>query len=273
MTTAPSIYAFGNYRAYLAAFLDAKKAGGESFRQVAKACGITSPNYFQQVIARKRNMTVATAVKVAAGFALDERARKYFVALVQFEHDPGADKEQILEKLRLYAKEQGRKSVRDVAIHSSWLHGVVWELARTEGFVFTLENVQARLGHIASKKDIEESMAFLKKQKWLVPSDVPGVMKQNEIHFEILDDVRRIDLQRTHLRFLEIAKHRISDDLDDREYRYLTIAVPRSKFPVIKQKIRDFHAEIWKELDGASPPETVVHLQICLFKLSTDPSD
>ena len=271
MSVPPNIYAYGNYRTFLSDFLESRKNAGESYRQIAKACGISSPNYFQQVLAKKRNMTVATAVKVATGIALDERARNYFVGLVQLDHDPSVDKEQVLDKLRLYAKESSRKEVRDVAIHSSWLHGVVWELARTSNFEFTIDNVASRLGHIASRGELQESMDFLTKQKWLIPSDKIGVFKQNEIHFEILDDVRRIDLQRSHLRFLDIAKHRITDGLDEREFRGLTIAIPTAKMALIKERIRDFYAELWKELDGAKDPETVVRLQICLFKLATDP--
>jgi len=205
------------------------------------------------------------------GGGLDGRDRKYFLALVRFEHEAGADKEAIMEELRLYMKEASRKNVRDVNILTSWLHGVVYEMAHTEGFAVTVDSLAKRLGHVASRKELEESLAFLKERKWLVPTGEPDRYRQNDLQFEVSNDVRRIDYQKALLRFLEIAKHRLTDDVSEREFQALTIAVPLAKVPVIKEKIREFVKELWAELDGAAPPETVVHILCCAFKVSTDP--
>lgn len=104
-----------------------------------------------------------------------------------------------------------------------------------------------------------------------MPTGEPDRYVQAAIQHEVVNDVRRIDEQRARMRFLELAKHRLTDDVDEREFQSVTIAVPLAKIPVIKERIRGFIEDLWAELDGAASPETVVHILACAFKVSSDP--
>ena len=265
-----SVYAYGDYRKFLKEFLEAEAQAGRSFRSYAKAAGFSSPNYLQRILTGDRKLTVKSATKVAAAIGLEGNQAKYFIGMIALE-DPQSDKDKVLDTQRRLVKESLRTRVKDISITSHWLHGSVFEMANLQEFDFTLDNLHERLGKIASRQEIQDSMKFLLDRQWLVPTGQGQQHRQNDIRFDVITEVRRIELQRWHLRFLELAKHRINDDLKDRSFHGLTMAIPLAKMPLIKQRIEQFVTDLRTELDGSSPLETVVHVECCLFKLAAEP--
>ena len=270
-TKSPSIFSYKNYRRFLEDSLTSQKQKGLSQRSLTKRCGLSSPNYFQLVIQSKRNLTPATAKQIADGLNFSDSEKEFFISLVRLEHDETADKTKIKESLHFLTKESKRKKTQDPSIYWTWLNGIIYEMAAMDGFQLTVDHVFSRLSHIATREEINDSIEFMKNKKYLIPIDDQNHYEQAPIKLDVMNDVRRVELQQIHRRYLDLAKHRLNDDLDAREYQGITAAIPVSKIASLKKKIRKFMDEMDVEVEGATPQETVVRIQCCLFKVSQNP--
>ncbi|HLB59518.1 MAG TPA: TIGR02147 family protein [Bdellovibrionota bacterium] len=268
-TSAPTVFAYTNYRQFLADFTDFKrKSRGLSYRYFSKRAKINCPNYIQLILSKRRNLTLQSAQKVSEGLGLKGYERKFFLSLVRLEGTKeGIKRLEILDDLKKFAQLGSKKAIKDESIHSSWLHAVIFELAVIKDFVLSTENVSKSLGAVATKKEIEESISFLIEKGYLEETEVRGVYRQKEIEFEPLNDLKNLNLQKSHIRFLELAKDKLNEDVSVREYQGITIAVPKSRFPELKAKIRSFVERLNQEYSGI-PSDAVIRVQCCMFKLT-----
>lgn len=268
-TKTPSIYAFSNYREYLAAFIAVHQEGGESLRALSRRCGISSPNYLQQVLRGQRNLSRHFAAKFAAGAKLGALPAEYLGALVDLELAPtDRDRQRALDDMRRILRRAERRTVRDEGIHGSWVHQVVWEAAKTRGFSTDVAAIRALLRLAATEAEIEASLAYLHGRGFLaraLPSETPTPVP---VDFQPSNDVRRVDLQRSHLRFLQLAQHRLNDPLGEREYQGLTAAIKRTDFEAIRQRCRDFVLGLNRDFAVDAQGDEVVRVQLCAFKLT-----
>ncbi|MGE0172490.1 MAG: TIGR02147 family protein [Oligoflexales bacterium] len=262
------IYEHLSYRSFLKTFLEIKKEQGVSQRAIIKRGKIGSPGYLKAVIEGERRLTNASAEKVAAALGLEGNERDYLYAMVRLEHGSDAEKDKALIELRKLLIKSKEVEVPSEDFFSHWVNGVVFSLATIEGIEFTAENLYRKLGGIARVEEIQGSMDFLLSRKWIVYDEASKQYKQSLVKFDVLNDVRRINLQRAHRQYLDLAKHRINDDLDQREYQGLTIAIPMDRLPYLKQRVRSFVTEIHEEINGMSAFDTLVRLQCCVFKLT-----
>ena len=270
-----SIFAYRDYRAFLADFFEQHiKAKGLSYRSVSKRGNIANPSYLQQVISRQRNASKDSAQKIARGLGLNKGETKFFLALVNFEHDVKTGKlEQGLEQLRTTALEAKVESRHDESIYASWLHGVVWALVGIRDFKLTLKSVSAYLRGIASPDEIAKSIAFVKEQDLVEPTPEPDTFVQKPLRFTPVNDVRRIEIQRNHVRFLDLAKLRILDPIDDREYQGMTISVSKARLPFVKQEIRVFMSGLHERLSHDPDANAVLRVQCAAYWITRDPQD
>jgi uncharacterized protein (TIGR02147 family) len=176
----------------------------------------------------------------------------------------------LLEEMKKHIEAAGRASFKDPGIHSKWLHAIVFELVNIKDYELTPENVQRSLKGLATKVEIEESIAFLIKKGFVEVTKTPHVYRQKEIDFAPINDVRQIDLQRNHMRYLELAKHKVNEELERREFQGLTIAVPSRRLPEAKKMLRDFFASFRAEFGNYKDNDSVIRLQAVLFYLTDD---
>jgi uncharacterized protein (TIGR02147 family) len=262
------IYSYLNYRDYLKDFF----AGSDkSFRQWARSCAIGSPNYFQQVIKGARRLTITTGEKIAAGFGLDQHEQQYFLTLVDIDlATDEAEIQELLDRLKTILVKAGRSLIKDASIHSSWLHAVLWEMARLKDQVLEVNTVAAKLRGLASKKEIQDSLDYLLSKGYLVPAEAPHTFTQKAISFQPLNDVRRIEIQQFHRRMLDIAKHRLNDGVEDREFQGLTVAIPETRMDEIRDRIRNFIVDLNADLSDQPTTDSIVHIHCSAFKLTAD---
>jgi hypothetical protein len=142
-------------------------------------------------------------------------------------------------------------------------------MAALQDFTLTPANIHKALRGSATPADIEASLEFLLKKKFLKSSRSPGKYIQEAITFQPHDDIRRIDLQRSHMRFLEMAKHKINMDIEDREFQGLTVAIPQDKFGLIKDRLRDFIRSLNEDLTDLGEADRVVRVQLCAFPIAS----
>lgn len=264
------IFTYSNYRTYLNDFLEAKIAAGESFRSLAKMADIKSPNFLQLVLKGRRNFTIKSANSFADGLKFSPNEKEYFVSLVRLEHDETAPREEILRiMLKCVGKARGIK-VKDDDVFSHWLYPTLLELTRVKSIKLDPENISKILKKPTSKEDVEQALQYLIKKGYIEETQEPGVYTKSNISFETENDVRRIAIQKHHSDFLEMARHRINDPIEDREFQSLTTAIPLKRMDYLKQKLRSVLDDLNDEFDAEKDHDTVVHIICCAFKLIKD---
>lgn len=261
------LFSYLNYRSFVADLIASKKdQPGWTFRALAQRSGINSPNYLQQVIAGNRNLTAATATKVAAGLGLTVAERRYFLGLIELDQAKTDGKRQeVLDELKGHVAKARKVPLKAPSLHASWLHSLVWEMASVEGRNLSPASVATRMRHAATEEEVADSLAFLLKQGWLEKTDQPHHYRQGQIQFEPLNDVRRLEIQQCHLKYLEMAKRRLIDPLEAREFQALTLAIPRERMPEVKKALRDLVAGLNEKFSGHPAADAVLQIECAAF--------
>jgi uncharacterized protein (TIGR02147 family) len=221
------------------------------------------------LIQQKRKFSTEVARKVAKGLGLDNERTTYLLCMAKLLQKPESKKQYaLLEEMKKCIDTSKRVKVKDKSIHSNWLHAIVFEMANLADFEMTAPNIQQALRQIARLEEIEETLKFLKQRGYIEKVGPDHRYKQKSISFTPINDVRQIDLQRNHMRFLDLAKHKINEELDRREFQGLTIAIPKRRLPEAKEALRQFIGQFRDEFGSFEDNDTVIRLQTALYHLT-----
>lgn len=267
-----NIYTYTSYQEFIKDFIHEKiQARGLSFRYFSKRCKFSSPNFFQQLIARKRFLSALSASKVAKGFDLTTHETHYFMELVAYEKAKSlAEQTKRIENLTRIAKIGLAVSVTDQSFHASWLHSVVWELASVKNFECTIPNLVKRLGHVASELELKKALDYLLRNGFLTQTSRPHCYEQANVNPSAASDIDNLLVRLKHQKFLELAGQSLNLPILEREFQGLTIAVSPMRLKEAKAKIRQFVQALNSELSNDANAQTVARLQVCLYPITRD---
>lgn len=270
MTQQICVFLFQSYQDFIAAYIDEKiRQRGLSFRYFSKKAQVSSPNFFQQIIGRKRFLTIQSAVKIARAFDLQSNEKDYFVELVKLERAKSlAEQTACLESLTRLARLGLAITTDKQTFHSSWLHSVVWELASIRNFVCTPQNMHKRLGHVATLEELQTSLNYLVAEGLLKATDKPNQYRQENVNLSSKDDLQSLYIRHKHQKFLELAGNSLNLPIHEREFQGLTIAVGEHRLLEAKKRIREFMRSLSAELSNDNAASEVIRLQICCYPLT-----
>lgn len=260
------IFGFINYRSYFEALAEQWTQRGGSMHALAKHLGFKSPNFVQQIIAGKRNLTEQAALKVASNLKLADVEHRYLNALVYLARSKDAEHSQrILQTMKRLVSKAKRQLIVESTIFDNWLYGVVFELFKLEQYSTEEDLTSARMRAGVTSEQLSQAFAFLTQRGYLVRSGERWIAAP--LDFQPHNDVRRINSQQNHLKFFSMAQHRLSDKLSDREFQGLTFAIKESRFPDLKERVRAFIRAINEEFAEDHGGDQVMRLQLGLFKI------
>lgn len=264
------VFAYRDYRRFLKDYIEWRIAERNlSYRYFARKAGIASPNFLQQVVSGQRGLTAESALKVATGLQLKGIEKKFFVELVRLARvRDNREQGVVLDSLAKLAHTGQTQTMTSSGFHSSWLHGIVWELASIPNFELTDANLQLRLGHLAPLSELKRSREFLITAGFLTPTDRADVYNQASVRMESRNDFIDLDLRRKHQRYLEHAISSLEMEPGERENQGFTIAVSREKMALIKKRVRDFMGELVTELANDDQADTVLRVEVACSPLS-----
>jgi len=270
VVSGPNIFGYTSYRHFLTEFVDFKlKFTGSSYRAFARRSGVNCPNYLQLIIKGRRNLTATSASKVSRGLGLKGAERKYFLGLVELEIAKDTkSKLEVMKRLKIMAQMNQADKVADESLHSSWINLILWEMTLLKDVEMSPDSIMKRLPGIADRDTIVKSLSFLISKGYLVPINQENTkFKQANIAFESKNDVENLNLQMTHMKFLDLAKDRLSEPLDQREYQGLTIAVSKKQLPLIKSRLRAMIRDLNEELSNDPEADNIVRVQFCMYNI------
>lgn len=173
---------YKDYRAYLLAFYEERKAHGFTWRDFAALAGFTSPIFLKYVCEGKKNLSPVAVERVANAMSLTGFELVYFRTMVKFDHAKSdEEREVIMDDLRAIA-EANKTRIMDedeFKYFSSWKNPVIREMAATMQNANPQKIADACMQPITAE-EVEKTLEFL-TQTGLLKRGKNGCYKQTDV--------------------------------------------------------------------------------------------
>jgi uncharacterized protein (TIGR02147 family) len=268
-----SIFQFTEYRKYLQAFYDQKKAGDKdySFRKMARQCSFSSPNFLIQVIEGKRNLGSVSLKKVIKGLALKKKEGEYFSYLVYFDQaKTTVEKNYYFGLIASFRSRSNvtRLNVDQFQYYSNWYNLVLRELASGKEADIEPAKLAKMVVPEIRPGEAKKSLRLLEELGLLKRSD-DGKWEQTAPLLATDRELNSLAVRNFHTRMLEIAKGALERlPVPDREISSMTVKVSPKGYNKIKERIQEFKEELMQIVNGDSDVDQVYQIGFQLFPVS-----
>ena len=274
----PVVYDYLDYRAFLRAYYDAKKAAdrGFSFRVFSRLAGVKASNHLKLVMDAKRGLPEATARRYAQAIGLHGDEAEYFCDLTRFNQAASPS-----ERSALYQRLTGFRGYRNVqrlelehaAYHANWYIPAIRELAARPDFVEDPAWIAAQLVPAISKMEAKRAITTL-FSLGLLNRQPDGTVTQGEAVAATAPETVGVHVANYHRAMLELAAQSIDRfEPGEREISSLTMCVGSDDVARLKRHIQRFEEELIAFATEVKSGDRVVQLNFQLFPLSRRASD
>ena len=237
-----------------------------------------STSLLSLILKGKRQVTLSTAEKLASGLGLRGRQRTYFLKLAKLQAARSQEEFFLIQNeiLKMQKEKENVESALDIhqyRVLSNWYYSAIYALCDSRGLKNDSELIAARLKYRVDAKDIRQAIADMIECQLLEARGQMLIQTKKSIVAE--DHIQRLALLRYHKSMLQLAGQALLDPSDKREFRGLTVGVPKHQLALIKQKIKDFFSELNSYLSDFENVDAVFQLNLQLFTLTKidEPSD
>ena len=272
------VFQYLSFRAYLDDWFDAQKRADDrySHRLFARRAGVRSPSLFNEIVAGKRNLTASNRDGFIRALGLGREEGVFFSDLVELdqaatEDDKNAAWERVAASRRF-------RSARPIeggmfAYLSNWYYPATRELALRADFVADPDWVANRLRPSISRTQARDALKTLLALGML--QEIDGVVRPVDVSVATANEVAGLALHNYHRQMLQRAQDSIVGTLaPERHLLGVTVAVPTSLVGRLKAELDAVQERLLHLCDEhSSQAERVYQLQLCLFPLSSDPSE
>lgn len=273
MTFRPNIYEQPDYRSFLKAMYHFKKRENPhfSFRSFSQAAGFKSSNFLKLVMDGKRNLSQEGIDKFARALKLSKEETEFFEHLVLFNQaETAQEKNRHYERIsrsKRYADVKGLE-VHQYAYFSNWHFVALRELVLLKGFQEDPQWINRKLRAKLHPEEIKRAIQILVELN-LLRRDAQGNLCQTVEKITTTPEMGSLALVNFHREMLRKA----SDSLEKsrtahRDVSALTIAVSKGQYERIRERIKQFRAEIHAIASEEEERETVYQVNFQLFNLS-----
>jgi uncharacterized protein (TIGR02147 family) len=267
------VYAFADYRRYLAAYYDYAKAEqyGFSFRVFSRRAKIRSSNYLRLVIDGERNLTRDMAGRFAEACELLGPAREFFCELVEYcQGKTALERSRIYERLSRYRpfREARRLESAQAEYHSHWYLPAIRELVRRTDFSNDPKWIARQLRPAISAAQAKRALALLCKLGLLEQGSDGRLVQTSEIITTGPGPLGHHIFNYHHMMLERAGEALDSLPREERDVSCLTLCVSQSKLVELKERVRNFRQELLRTAELDNSPERVVQINFQVFPLS-----
>lgn len=265
------VFEFLDYREFLRAYYDLKKAGGRfSYRAFARRAGLKSPNYLKLVIDGDRNLTPAMAQRFGKACGLDGEGLRFFEHLVAFNQaktsSERAQRYRDLSSHRSFRKAQ-KLDLAHAAYHSEWFIPAVRELARRNDFRADAAWIAGQMVPAISKSDAARALRILEELGML--KEVDGQIRPSDSIVSTGPQTKWVHIGEYH----RVMMRRAAEAIDlvpaaERDISSLTLCVDPGRLQEIKSQLRDLRGSLLALEEDSENPTQVIQINFQLFPLS-----
>lgn len=265
------VFRYHDYRVFLAAYYQAKKPRGFSYRAFARAAGLGAPNYLQLVIQGRRNLTPAMAQRFAETCGLAKEAARYFVALVAFNQAESGEERNLryreLQAFGRYRRAQ-KLELAEAAYHSKWYLPAIRELVLSPAFREDPAWIAATLRPAIQASEAQQALDTL-LELGLVQRNAQGRLEQKARVVSTGPETMGMHITNYHAEMMQRATRAMATvPAAERDISSLTLCLGSEGLAALKERIRAFRRELLELSENEPAPSQVVQLNFQLFPLS-----
>jgi uncharacterized protein (TIGR02147 family) len=272
--TLPNIFDYTSFRKWLKDYCAARKEENASFsfRSLARKAGFASPNYLQQVIDAKRDLSKESISRITEALCMGKKAARYFELLVHFSQAGNGPEKNFYfsEIIRFKSLSKVTKIIADqFEYYSEWYHCVIRELAvglpaDSMDFVSLARSVYPAI----LPKQAKKSVSLLLRLGFLVKNE-QGRLVQASPFIATDREMQSVAVRNFHDKMLNIARESLENvPPARREISSLTMRISRSGFEKIKTRIQDFKEELMRIIQEDQGVDRVYQANFLFFPVS-----
>jgi uncharacterized protein (TIGR02147 family) len=270
----PSVLDYSSFRKWMKDYVEAYKRIDSSFsyRAAARKFGFASPNYLQQVIDGKRNLSNKSIAQISNACKIGKKASTYFLLLVHFaQAEDFTDKNRIFsEIIRSKTHSSVMKIIADQSeYYNEWYHCMVRELAvGMSADSMDYAAVARRAYPALLPKQVKKSIEMLLKHGFLKTNDT-GIIEQASPLIATDRETQSIVIRNFHKKMLGIAQESLATvPAENREISSITMKISKAGFDRVKRRIQDFKEELMHIIQEDENTDRVYQANFTLFPLS-----
>lgn len=273
MPTAPSVYEYLDYRAFMRDHYVARKAEDKkfSFRYLARHAGFSSSNFFKLVMDGQRNLGPNAAEKVATALKLGPDEAEFFSLLVAMNQSSTvAERNRAFERVAANRRFRAARKLDGPLFEylTHWYYPAIRELAARADFSEDPAWVASQILPAIEPRQARAALKTLEKLGLLVRDERKRLVR-GEASLTTGHEVRHVVVPAYHLQMIERAASAVEAVAPEmRDVSALTVCIRESSLPDLKAKIRRFREEMMDRSDSDAEPERVYQLCIQLFPMS-----
>jgi uncharacterized protein (TIGR02147 family) len=265
------VFRYHDYRSFLAAYYQAKKPRGFSYRSFARAAGLGAPNYLQLVINGRRNLTPTMAGRFAETCGLAKDAARYFVALVAFNQATDTEERQAryreLSGFRRYRRAQ-KLELAEAAYHSTWYLPAIRELVLSPAFQEDPAWIAATLRPPIKESEARQALDTL-LELGLLERNAAGQLAQKARLVSTGPETTGLHITNYHAEMMRRATIAMASvPAAERDISSLTLCLGPGGLATLKGRIQALRRELLELSESEAEPSQVVQLNFQLFPLS-----
>ncbi len=273
----PKILEYGNYRLFLKAFYEAKKAAqpGFSHRVFSRMAGFGSPNFIHLVIEGKRNLSEDSIEKCLQALKLGVEEARHFRNLVLLNQAGNA------EERRHYAKQiiQSRAfrklhpiTQAQFEYHSEWHRVAIRELVALDSFREDPDWIAQALVPSITPAEARKAIDLLQTLK-MIERDANGRLRQAQSVVSAGDEVAMASVTRFHQQMIKKGAESIELFAQaEREISSVTIGLSKKGALQIKTLIQAFRRELLAIAENDQGLDRIYQANFQFFPLSKEKS-
>jgi len=268
----PDIFNFMDYRKFLKAYYQYQKNLNSNFSYTifARKVGL-SRSFLHHVINYQGILQEDKALKLAHACKFNQWESDFFLALVMWNQSKDEKMQKLYwERMMGLSPKEDFYSLQgnEEKVITHWFSLALLELVTIKGFVNDVDWMAQKFGNKVSPQEIQETLDLLLivgllqfKNKRLVKTKKTVVAKR-------MGKIPPSILREYHKKNIPLGIEAIdSVDPSLREISTMSIAIEKKKIALLKNKIKNFRAEILEYVDACSKPEEVYQLNIQFFPL------
>lgn len=269
-----SIFSFLDYRLYFESLFNTLKKSNRrfSYRAFARMAGSTSPNFLQLILQRKLKINPKQLETFIVSAEYSEKEARYLRALVTFDHSSSHDEKnkafRELVTLREY-RSVSKLAENQYEYLSNWYNPVVRELVCTSEYNDDPESIVPKFIPALGLREVKKSIKLLEALNLIRRNDEDNGWIQNDSSLATPPEVISIGIVEYHKEMLTLAAKSLENfNGADRDLRAVTLGIPKSKLPLLKERMEAFWHEIMDFSEDEDIAEVVVQVNTQLFPLT-----
>lgn len=271
-----NIFEYTDYRLYLKdAYTERRRESSKfSYRFIASKVGFTSPGFFTNVLAGKKDISLKLVLKFAELFKLNRKEKEYFEVLVLFNKSTsGGEKKEYLDRLMALRGSHIKKvEAHQWEYFEKWYYTAVRELIALRPFRGDYRALASMVNPPISVPEARKSIELL-MNLGLIRKGMDGIYERTDAVISAGDEISKALIDGFQVQAMDLAKHAM-DKLPSgmRNFSTLTLSVSGSTYDAMIEELRGFRRRLLEMAENSEDVDRVYQMNFHVFPLTTLPS-